>query len=480
MGSSLIPSVILVIVLAKTRSIIAAMIAGLFAACLIAAQGNVVDALLGISASLGRAIGEPEAAMLAFLTLLLGATFGIMERSGQVNTLKYIASRFIRSNRLAFMVVLFSGLLTSFDDYLNMLSRSAVLRSWPGNVSFRRLSAVMIIISATAFSLIVPISTSMFFLLIQAHKIGLVEQTGLSDLDFILQTIGHNFYGWIVILLVAIAGILPFKTSKYSDHSPTARHISSKSETSMPAPAKTKTEKIIWSDICMMLFIPVGLTTIALFLIGWTGWQSVSVTSDTNLWRHTLAALGQGQGTLSLFTSAGLVLAIISAWILVKRRLSLHELTEGASQGIYDMLPAVMTLILSWAFAIVLIEDLHFANQISQLVNLLSISSAFAPLIVFLSITIMGAVLGNTWSALAVGLPFVTGFIGTVDASGLMTLVGACAAGASAGETLSPSSDMRVITTSAFQISDVEGLSLQLQLCLMATVVTAVGYIFIL
>ncbi|MEM8614855.1 MAG: hypothetical protein AAGF93_22810 [Cyanobacteria bacterium P01_H01_bin.105] len=476
---SFIPSVILVLVLTKTRSIVAAMLAGLFGACLLAAQGNAIDAALGLSESLGRAIGDPESAMLAFLTLLLGATFGVMEHSGQVDTLKYIAGRFIRSNRLALLAVLFSGLLTSFDDYLNMLSRSAILRNWPGNRRFRRFAAVMIIISATAFSLIVPISTSMFFFLIQAHKLGLVQQAGLSDLEFIAQTIGQNFYGWIIILVVAIAGLLPFKPSRTLDRTYILEQDTSRSDKSILQPDHFKNTNVSWSDICMMLFIPLGLTSIALFLIGWTGWESSPVTNDTSIWLHILGALAQGEGTLSLFTSAGLVLTVISSWMLLQRRLSLNELIEGASQGIYDMLPAVMTLILSWAFAIVLVEDLNFADQINRLVDLLNISESFAPLIVFLSITTMGAILGNTWSAIAVGLPFVTGFVATIDANSLMTLVGACAAGACAGETLSPSSDMRVITTSAFQISDVEGLGLQLRLCLLATIITAIGYIFV-
>lgn len=478
---SFIPSAILVIVLAKTRSIVAAMIAGLFAACLMAVQGNLIDALLGVSESLGRAIGDPEAAMLAFLTLLLGAMFGIMEHSGQVDTLKYIAGRFVRSNRLAFLIILFGGLLTSFDDYLNMLSRSAILRNWPGNVSFRRFSAVMIIISATAFSLIVPISTSMFFLLIQAHKIGLVELAGLSDLDFIIRTISQNFYGWIVIVLIAIAAMFPFKVDKSLSHDQSVKQSIPTSYTSVAKPRATSTgDNISWSDVYMMLFIPFGLTTIALFLIGWTGWKSVAPANSTNLGMHILNALGKGDGTLSLFTSAGLVLTVIAIWILLTHRLTVNELIEGASRGVYDMLPAVITLILSWAFAIVLVEDLNFATQINHLVNTLNISVAIAPTIVFLSTTIMGAVLGNTWSAIAVGLPFVAGFIGTVETNGLMALIGACAAGACAGETLSPSSDMRVITTAAFQMSDVEGLGLQLQLCLLATAITAVAYLFVL
>ena len=479
---SFIPSAILVIVLMKTRSIVAAMIAGLFGACLLAADGNVIDALLGLSGSLGRAIGEPEAAMLAFLTLLLGATFGIMEHSGQVNTLKYIAGRFFRSNRLVLLAVLLGGLLTSFDDYLNMLSRSAILRSWPGDKRFQRFAAVMIIISATAFSLIVPISTSMFFLLIQAHKLGLVQQAGLSDLEFVVQTISQNFYGWVVICVLAIAGLFPSKPARKSDYT---RPLDQKEDQkdiprfnpSMLQPGNSKSTAVTWSDICMMLFIPLGLTSIALFLIGWTGWESSSTINNANIRMRFLEALAQGEGTLSLFTSAGLVLAVLSIWILLQRRLPLSELTKGASQGIYDMLPAVMTLILSWAFAIVLIEDLSFADQINYLIGLLNISQSVAPVIVFLTITTMGAILGNTWSAIAVGLPFVTGFISIIDADSLMTLVGACAAGACAGETLSPSSDMRVITTSAFQISDVEGLGLQLRLCLLATVITSVGYI---
>ena len=475
---SFIPSAILVIVLMKTRSIIAAMIAGLFGACLLAAEGNVIDAVLGLSGSLGRAIGESEAAMLAFLTLLLGATFGIMEHSGQVNTLKYIAGRFFRSNRLVLLAVLLAGLLTSFDDYLNMLSRSAILRSWPGDKRFQRFAAVMIIVSATAFSLIVPISTSMFFLLIQAHKLGLVQQAGLSDLEFVVQTISQNFYGWVVICVLAIAGLFPFKPTRKSGHTrPPAQEDIPRLNQSMLQPGNSMSTTVTWPDICMMLFIPLGLTSIALFLIGWTGWESSSTANNANIRLRFLEALAQGEGTLSLFTSAGLVLVVLSVWILLQRRLPLNELTEGASRGIYDMLPAVMTLILSWAFAIVLIEDLNFADQINHLIGLLNISKAIAPAIVFLTITTMGAILGNTWSAIAVGLPFVTGFISIIDADSLMTLVGACAAGACAGETLSPSSDMRVITTSAFQISDVEGLGLQLRLCLLATVITCVGYV---
>ncbi len=476
---SFIPSIILVIILIKTRSIVVSMMAGLSIACLLAAQGNLVNALLGISDSLSRAIGEPEAAMLAFLTLLLGATFGIMEQSGQINTFKHIAGQFIQSNRLAFLIVLFSGLLTAFDDYLNMLSRSAILRGWPGNTSFRRFSAVMIIISATAFSLIVPISTSMFFLLIQAHKIGLVQKVGLSDLDFILQTISQNFYGWIVILLIAIAGVFPFKFSQDLGGTKSATRSMDKPDESMSQSSQFRVTKVTWPDICMMLFIPLGLTAIAVFFIGWTGWKSLHFTKETSIWTRVLEALGHGQGTLSLFTSAGLVLAIISVWLLLKRRLSLRELTEGASNGVYEMLPAVMTLLLSWAFAIVLVEDLNFSENIGRLVDFLHISISFAPVIVFLSITIIGAVLGNTWSAIAVGLPLVTGFIATVEADNLMTLIGACAAGACAGETLSPSSDMRVITTAAFQISDVEGLGLQLSFCLLATVITSIGYLFV-
>lgn len=126
---SLLPPLIAIVLAIITRKAIVALLIGVFSGALITAGGNPLRAIWETcEVQLWPTLIDPGKMRVFAFTLLIGALVGIISRSGGMQGLVNVLSRFARGRRSGQLTTWLLGLIVFFDDYTNTILLGSTLR----------------------------------------------------------------------------------------------------------------------------------------------------------------------------------------------------------------------------------------------------------------------------------------------------------------------------------------------------------------
>lgn len=378
-------------------------------------------------------------------SLLIGVFVSLLTNSGAVNGFIECLSksRIVKNSRDAAMLPVIIGSSIFTDSNLSMFTAGMISQNLFDKYKLSRARLAYLLDSTCA-----PVSILVLINGWGAFVLGLLDGYNLNDpVGILIGTIGYNFYAIIALIFAyytAYSGRVfgPMKVSPYNVIA------NSQNDEIKQAPAY-----LMWLPIITLIIM-----TLSLLLITGNG------------------DVRQGSGAFSVFWSIVTSLIILISLIVFHHLLPLKKMIKVSNQGLKEILPVVLILILSFAFGDT-IKDLGTGTYISQLINVQLPLYLIAPAL-FLVAALTAFTTGTSWATFAILIPIA---VPVAQETGIAVnfLVAAVLGGGIFGDHASPISDTTVVASIASGCDHFEHVKTQLPYAVVGAILTLVIYTFI-
>jgi len=471
---SVVPPLVAIILAIWTKRVVLSLFVGVLVGIIIytVALGlPAIEVLTKLSSTLvDQFIDDWQASVMLF-TVLLGGLLGIMFSSGGSNAFGEAATKSIKTRKGALLGTWIFGVLIFFDDYFNTLTVGSVMRNITDRYKISREKLAYIIDSTAApICIVVPISTwiayAMSLYISEFDRLG-VE---IAPFELFLRTIPYNFYPLAAIVMVLYLSLsnLEFGPMAAAEKRAlrTGQVFDEKTKADIPGQDITNLEVskkgTLW-DLIIPIVVLVGVTILGILFTGgfFDGVGFIDAVGDAD------AAIALVYATL---------LANVVGIIMYTTRgvLSLKQTMENFLTGIKAMVPALVILVLAWSIGDVsgLVGTGNFvAGIVSETLPLWII-----PFAIFVVSAFMAFSTGTSWGTFAIMMPIGVP-VAVVTGLDPAMCIAAVLGGAVMGDHCSPISDTTVLSSTGAGCNHIDHVNTQLPYALLATVVSAIGYI---
>lgn len=208
---SLLPPVVAIVLAIATRRIVLSLMVGIFAGALLMARGDVLVAIHQTwETHLWNTLVDPGKLRVFSFTLLMGALVGVITRTGGMQGLIDVVSRWANSRRRGQLTTWAMGLLVFFDDYANTILLGSTLRPICDRLKISREKLAYLVDSTAAPVAGVALVSTWVAVEIDyiAGGLAAVPGTDLSAFQLFLSSIPYRFYVWTALFLVPLTAWL--------------------------------------------------------------------------------------------------------------------------------------------------------------------------------------------------------------------------------------------------------------------------------
>jgi Na+/H+ antiporter NhaC len=376
-------------------------------------------------------------------SLLIGIFVALMNQSGAVNG--FIAQlaqlNIVKNSRHASLLPTVIGSSIFTDTNLSMFTAGMASQKLFDKYKLSRAKLAYLLDSTCA-----PISILVLINGWGAYVLGLLDGYELSDpVGILIGTIGYNFYAIIAVLLAYYTAYSGREFGPLKDSCYIASH-----EVNKPLSDKQGPSYVMWLPLLMLLVIALTL---------------LFVTGDGDI--------RKGSGSFSVFWAIIISLSFLIVLVVKNRLLSPKKMLAVSVQGLKDMLPAVIILVLSFAFGDA-IKALGTGIYISDLINVEIPLFLIAPTL-FLVAGITAFTTGTSWATFAILIPIA---VPVAQQTGLPIefLVAAVLGGGIFGDHASPISDTTVVASIASGCDHFEHVKTQLPYAVVGGIASIIIY----
>ncbi len=395
--------------------------------------------------------------MIIFLSLLW-AVVVVVTRSGGSQAYGKWASARLKSPRSSRLATAFLGLLIFIDDGFNCLTVGAVM----GPITDRhRISreklAYLIDATAAPVCIIAPVSS-------WAVAVA-SELDGAGGFTAFLRTIPYNLYALLTLLMVFVlcATGLDFGPMKRAEDRARTTGDTGRIDQSAQADGPSERGRVI--DLVLPI---VTLVVCAILGMAYVGGFFDGVPFAQAIGADPTAGL-----TLGAF--AGLMTAM--ALYLPRRLMTFRDFMDCVVQGVSNIVPPMLILILSWSLSGVCRELIGTGIFVSQFIGQLQPVLRLLPAVVFLIAAFLSFSMGTAWGTFGILIPIVSMVCAGPNAHLLIPALGATLAGSVCGDHCSPLSDTTILASTGAQVKHIDHVETQLPYAMLVAGVCAVGYI---
>lgn len=396
-------------------------------------------------------IGE-NAYMIVFLALLW-AVIEIVNKSGGTHAYGEFVGNKLKNPIAVKLATAILGLLIFIDDGFNCLTVGTVMRPITDKHRISR-EKLAYITDATAapVCIIAPVSS---------WAVAVASQVSdTNGFNVFLQTIPYNLYALMTIIMVFFICSTNFDFGPMKKASDNAM-LSKQENTSDEADKKGTV-----ADLVMPIVV---LVAVAIFGMAYVGGFFSGVPFTQAIGENPVAGL-----TLGAF--AALITALVM--YLPRKIMRFGEFVTSTTEGIKNVIPPILILILSWALSGVCREMIGTGIFVSGIVSSAKGLLALLPCIVFVVGAMMSFSMGTAWGTFGMLIPIVTMVCSTpVGAPYLIPMLGATLAGSVFGDHCSPISDTTILSSTGAQCNHISHVETQIPYALLVAVVSAVGYL---
>ena len=477
---ALVPPIVAIVLALITKETFSSLFVGiLVGAVLLALQSgdilNIVNYMIlgefgegDDAAAVGfiTAISDPWNAGIFIFLVMLGIMVALVNAAGGSVAFGRWAAKHIKSRIGASLATFFLGVLIFIDDYFNCLTVGAVMRPVTDAERISR-AKLSYIIDATAapICMIAPISSWAAAVSSTADNIE-----GISGIQLFIQAIPFNFYSLLTIVFVVALCIMGF------DYGPMAKAefeaYRNGNLGSLGNEEAIEKDNASLIDLLLPIIILIVCCIIGMLYVG--GFWDPEADGFNDL----AVAFGDTDASVGLPWGSVIALVITFLFLLIRRVVSFKEATECFVSGFKAMVPAM--LILTFALTLKLATSALGADVFvhDTLEGAAEGLYMMLPAIIFLVALGLAFATGTSWGTFGILIPIVVAVFDPSTQPTLMTIgLSACLAGAVCGDHISPISDTTIMASAGANVNHIEHVSTQIPYALTVAAISFVMFI---
>ncbi len=442
---SLLPPLVTIFIAIWRKNATIALLSGIFICGLLVANWQPFDGMMVSTATIAGVFDSMSNTYIISFSLLIGVLVALMKSSGAIDSFIESLSRLkiVRNRRHASMLPTIIGSSIFTDSSLSMFTAGMASQSLFDKYKLSRARLAYLIDSTCS-----PISILVLINGWGAYVLGLLGGYDTIDpVSVLIGTISYNFYAIIAVMLAyftAYSGKVygPMKNSPCVDSSILTKQ-----------PNKAAPAHVMWFPLIMLIVL-----TLALLFI----------TGDGDI--------RQGSGAFSVFIAILASLMALITMIFYYSLLTAKKAFFISKQGVIEMFPAVLILVLSFAFG-ESIRLLETGIYISQLINTELPLFLIAPFL-FIIAGLTAFSTGTSWATFAILIPIAVPIAQKTNLP-VDFIVAAVLGGGIFGDHASPISDTTVVASIASGCDHFEHVKTQLPYALAGGLATLILYALI-
>ncbi|MBD5155179.1 MAG: Na+/H+ antiporter NhaC family protein [Oscillibacter sp.] len=413
---------------------------------------------------------EGNAGIFLFL-VLLGIIVALVNASGGSAAFGRWAEKNIKTKVGAMLATFVLGVLIFIDDYFNCLTVGSVMRPvTDGHKISRQKLAYLIDATAAPVCMIAPVSSW------AAAVSGVADDlnTGVSGIQLFIQAIPYNFYSLLTFVFIIGLAVMKF------DYGPMKlQEMNAQLKGDLGALPGSDTEEGNKKGKVMDLIIPVVilfvLCTVGMIYVG--GFFGVDAWGGTDCAGDFIGAFGNTDAFIGLPWGGIVALVLIVIYVVARRVLTFKEAMACVPKGFIAMVPPITILTL--------------AVSLKNMTNLLGADVfvgtamegaskglySLLPAVIFVVACLLAFASGTSWGTFGILIPIVVSVF--EPGSTLLTIgISACLAGAVCGDHCSPISDTTIMASAGAQCDHVTHVATQLPYAITVAAVSFVCFLF--
>ena len=458
---ALVPPIVAIVLALITKETYSSLFIGIVVGSLFLGGFNPVASLdTMINDGFIGAIADGWNAGIFMFLVLLGIMVALVNAAGGSAAFGRWAVKHVHSKVGALLTTFLLGVLIFIDDYFNCLTVGSVMRPVTDSHKISR-AKLAYIIDATAapICMIAPVSSWAAAISATAQDLD----SGVSGIQLFIQAIPYNFYSLLTIVFVILLSVLGV------DYGPMARAELRAAKGELGSLGNEDEQSVkgasIW-DMLIPVIVLIICCIIGMMYVGgyWSGASVIDSFADTD------ASVGLPWGSI-------IAVMIAFIYLLCRKVISFKDATGCITKGFVAMVPAM--LILTFALTLKNITGLlGAADYVAGLVEGAAEGLfSMLPAVIFLVAMGLAFSTGTSWGTFGILIPIVLPvFKNNPDL--LIIGISACLAGAVCGDHCSPISDTTIMASAGANVNHIEHVSTQLPYALTVAGISFVCYIF--
>ena len=412
---------------------------------------------------------EGNAGIFLFL-VLLGVIVALVNASGGSAAFGRWAERNIKTRVGASLATFALGILIFIDDYFNCLTVGSVMRPVTDSHRISRPKlAYLIDATAAPVCMIAPVSSW------AAAVSGVAADldTGVSGIELFIQAIPYNFYSLLTFVFIIALSVMRFDYGPMRLCEQNAREKGDLAAVQGSDSGEGNPKGRVM-DLIIPVVILFVLCTVGMIYVG--GFFGVDAWGGTDCAGDFIGAFGNTDAFIGLPWGGMVALVLIVAYVVARRVLTFKEAMACVPKGFIAMVPPIT--ILTLAVSLKNMTNLLGADVFVQ--NAMEGASqglySLLPAVIFIVACLLAFASGTSWGTFGILIPIVVSVF--EPSSTLLTIgISACLAGAVCGDHCSPISDTTIMASAGAQCDHVTHVSTQLPYAVTVAAVSFVTFI---
>ncbi len=474
---SLLPPIVAIVLALITKETYTSLFIGIVVGSLLLAGFDPVNTLnYLINGTIGEgddatqvgligAVGDPSNAGIFIFLVILGIMVALINTSGGSAAFGKWAAGHIKTRAGAQLATFLLGVLIFIDDYFNCLTVGAVMRPVTDAHRISR-AKLSYIIDATAapICMIAPISSWAAAVSSTAADLN----TGVSGIQLFINAIPYNFYSLLTITFIIVITVMGF------DYGPMAKAEMDAYRDgelgSLGGETKQENAKARLVDMLLPIIVLIVCCVVGMMYVG--GFWDPESPDYLDL----AGAFGDTSASTALPWGSIVALTFTFIYMLARRVMTFQQAASCIVDGFKAMVPAM--LILTFALTLKLATNALGADAF--VAGLMEGASAglfnILPAIIFLVALGLAFATGTSWGTFGILLPIVVPIFASEPTLQIIG-ISACLAGAVCGDHISPISDTTVMASAGANVNHITHVSTQIPYALVVAAISFVCFI---
>ena len=411
-----------------------------------------------------------DSAGIFLFLVLLGIVVALINASGGSAAFGRWAQKNIKTRVGAILATFVLGVLIFVDDYFNCLTVGSVMMPiTDGHRVSRAKLSYLIDATAAPVCMIAPVSSW------AAAVSGVAADlnTGISGIELFVRAIPYNFYSLLTFVFIIALTVMKFDYGPMRLQEQNAQlkgelgALDAEGEETVNG--RGRVVDLVLPVVVLIIFCVVGMIYVG-------GFFGVDAGGGTDYAGDFIGAFGNTDAYVSLPWGALIALILTILYMIARRLLTFKEAMACVPKGFIAMVPPIT--ILTMAVSLKTMTSLLGADVFVHDVMEGAAEGLYAmlPAVIFLVACLLAFASGTSWGTFGILIPIV---VAIFDPSSTLLTIGisACLAGAVCGDHCSPISDTTIMASAGAQCDHVNHVSTQLPYAMTVAGVSFVSFI---
>ena len=466
---ALIPPVVAIVLALITKEAFSSLFIGILVGALFQCNFAPV-ATLDTIINNGFVAAIADSAGIFLFLVLLGIVVALINASGGSAAFGRWAEKNIKTRVGAILATFALGVLIFVDDYFNCLTVGSVMRPiTDGHRVSRAKLSYLIDATAAPICMIAPVSSW------AAAVSGVAADldTGISGIELFVKAIPYNFYSLLTFVFVIGLTVMKFDYGPMKLHEMNAQLNGDlgalETETQEEENSRGRVIDLVLPVVVLIIFCVMGMIYVGGFF-GVDAWGGTDYAGDF------IGAFGNTDAYVSLPWGALIALILTIIYMVARRVLTFKEAMACVPKGFIAMVPPIT--ILTMAVSLKTMTSLLGADVFVHDVMEGAAQGLYSmlPAVIFVVACLLAFASGTSWGTFGILIPIVVAIF--EPSSTLLTIgISACLAGAVCGDHCSPISDTTIMASAGAQCDHVNHVSTQLPYAITVAAVSFVSFV---